>query len=260
MGVFFSEGRRHAPTMIVSHPLNATSCSNVFSPEEFWQPQHDMYNSERYSHHKGVSMNLFAVWCEKLIFVEAVARLNPFNTSTFAWMDSGIARNSMRHLYRNSIVRIDATAPGSKLEEHAVLLNQVHRYEFNETQAYNPISPSGKVIVAGGSMYFGTPLGFDNLYSAYYDVVWSMALQHLFTGEDQVVMYRTCHTFPSACHIHKPRRMYQWNAMITQILTGLDENEAIAEPLKLGKIEPKPKKLPAPPIRVTIAKLPNITL
>jgi len=88
-----------------------------------------------------------------------VARLNPFNTSSFAWIDIGIARYSLPHLYRSSIVNVNLSN-SSVVEEHAVLFNHVMEYEFNETLAYHPTSSDSYAVLIGGSMFAGTPIGF----------------------------------------------------------------------------------------------------
>ena len=253
---YFKEQRQHAPTMIIPWSMNNMICANVFSIDEFWKDQHSRLDPERNRFHKGVDMNLFAIWCEKVIFVEAVARLNPFNTSSFAWIDCGIARNPMPHLWRRSIVNANISNSGV-VKEHAVLFNQVWNYNFNETLAYRPISPDSFVIVVGGNMFAGTVQAFSNLYSAFYDVMWSMALEDIFVGNDQCVVYRTCHTYPSACHIHSGRHMYQWNSFIKEdeVLNGINK---ISAPLQLVPIEPRPRILPVPPLRITIANLPTM--
>lgn len=244
---YIRQQRQHAPTIIVLRSAKDMVCATAFSIDQFWQDQHQRLNPERESHHKGVSMYLYAIWCEKILLVEAVARLNPFNTTTFAWMDAGIARNPMPHLWRHSIVHTNIS---TAVDDHAVLFQQVWKYDFQEEQAYNPITPT-KQLVAVGSMFVGTLAGFDNLYSAYYDVLWSMALEDLFIGEDQCVLYRTCHTYPSACHIHSGGRMYQFNAFIkeNEVLHGT--NAKISDPLQLTPIEPRPIALPVPPLTVT---------
>ena len=251
-----TEHRQHAPTMIIPWSMTKMMCANTFSIDEFWQMQHEQLNPERKTHHKNVSMYLFAIWCEKIIFVEAVARLNPYNTSTFAWIDSGIIRMPMPHLWRASLVNADI-ANSSVVEEHAVLFNQVWDYTFNETLTYRPIRHDGKVILVGGNMFAGTVHGFSNLYSAYYDVLWSMALEGIFIGEDQSVFYRACHTYPSACHIHHNLKIRQWKAFVKKngVLNGINQ---ISQPFELVPIEPRPRILPVPPYKVTVNNLQNL--
>jgi hypothetical protein len=251
---YVMQKRKHAPTIIVPRLAKDMVCANTFSTDHFWQDQHECLNPEREELHKGVSTYLYAVWCEKILLVEAVARLNPFNTTTMAWIDAGIARNPRPHLWRSSIVHINVS---DFVEEHAVLSNQVWPYHFNQDQAYNPVSPI-KQIISVGSMYIGSLRAFDNLYSAYYDVLWSMALEDIFIGEDQCVFYRACHTYPSACHVHTPRNMYDFNAFIkeNQVLHG--PRAKISKPLQLTPIEPRPAILPVPPLVVTKAYLSSL--
>jgi len=54
---YFTEQRRHAPTMIVPRPLKDMVCSNRFPLDDFWQVQHERLDPERNGRHKGVSMN-----------------------------------------------------------------------------------------------------------------------------------------------------------------------------------------------------------
>jgi hypothetical protein len=246
--------RQHAPTIIVARSAKDMVCANTFSIDQFWNDQHQRLNPERESHHKDVSMHLYAVWCEKIILVEAVARLNPFNTTTLAWIDAGIARNPMPHLWRSSIVHVNVS---DYIDDHAVLLNQVWNYQFNQDQAYNPVLPTKKILTVG-SMFLGSLAAIDNLYSAYYDVLWSMALEDIFVGEDQCVMYRTCHTYPSACHVHSSGQLYNFNAFIkeNEVLHG--PSARISKPLILTPIEPRPILVPVPPLIVTKAELSSL--
>ena len=252
---YFTEQRRHAPTMVVPWPLKSMVLSHRFSLDEFWQIQHERLDPARNRRNKGVSMYLFALWCEKIIFVEAVARLNPFNTSSFAWVDIGIARLPLPHLYRTSLFNYWNS---SVVEEHAVLFNQVYYYTSNETIAYQPTSPDSFVDLINGGFQVGTVHAYNNLYSAFYDVLWSMVLEGMFIGDDQCVLYRTCHTYPSACYVNSAMgKASFWSAFVIDngILRGINQ---VSEPLQLVKIEPRPLILPVPPLHATFANLPKV--
>ena len=76
-------------------------------------------------------------------------------------------------------------------------------YNFNRETVI-----SGDTVLVGGNCFAGTYNGISNMYSAFYDTWWTMSATGKFVGSDQKVMYRTCHTYPTACHIHKASKGY----------------------------------------------------
>ena len=146
------------------------------------------------------------------------------------------------HMYRNSAVRINITERGVK--DEATLLFQMRPYNFN-----NDIVISGNEVLVGGNCFAGTYNGISNLYSAFYETFWAMASTGQFVGSDQKVLYRTCHTYPFACHIHAPRQMKQWLKMLGELLPDIGK-EKIGQPLKLNEFVSPNKELPVPPLGI----------
>jgi hypothetical protein len=71
-----------------------------------------------------------------------------------------------------------------------------------------------------------------------------------FVGSDQKVMFRACHAYPRACHIHSPRRLRQWRTVLGELLPGVVAGgETIGEPLVLHDFvtPPEDDDLPVPP-------------
>jgi hypothetical protein len=149
---------------------------------------------------------------------------------------------SAPHVYRNSAVRINITERGVK--DESTLLFQMIPYNFNRD-----VVITGDQVLVGGNCFAGTYAGISNLYSAFYETFWAMTSTGHFVGSDQKVLYRTCHTYPSACHIHTPRKMRQWLKMLGELLPDLG-TEKIGDPLKMKEFIEPLANLPVPPLGI----------
>lgn len=236
---YFIEQRQHAPTIVVPLTANNLRLKQNFPQETFWKNQYNI-DPEGTTHHKNVNTMLYIIWDEKLILLHSAAMLNPFNTTQFAWVDTGYFRNPAPHAYRQSIVRINITKEG--VSDESTLLFQMIPYNYKDDAVI-----SGNQVLVGGNSFIGTYHGIDNLYSAFYDTFWTMAATGQFVGSDQKVMYRTCHTFPTACHIHHPKKDRQWLKMLGELLPGVHGGEKIGEPLKLHNFTSPDDNIPIPP-------------
>jgi len=236
---FFIEQRKHAPTIVVPLSANDLRLKQMFPQETFWKNQYEI-DPEGPTHHKGVNTMLYIIWDEKLVLLHSAAMLNPFNTTQFMWVDTGYCRNPAPHLYRQSAVRINITKEG--VNEESTLLYEMLPYNFNKDAVI-----SGNQVLVGGNSFIGTYNGISNLYSAFYETFWTMSATGEFVGSDQKVMYRTCHTYPSACHIHKPKKWRQWLKMLEELLPGIEGGDKIGEPLKLSEEIVPEENLPIPP-------------
>ena len=237
---FFAEKRKHAPTIVVPLPAADLRLKRRFRQETFWEGQYKI-DPEGSSFHRGVNTVLYIIWNEKLILLHSAAMLNPFNTTQFLWVDAGyFKKKSAAHLYRQSAVRINITEMG--VEDESALLCQMYEYSYVRDEVI-----SGNRVLFGGNSIAGTYRGISNLYSAYYDAFWTMSATGKFVGSDQKVMYRACHAYPSACHIHRPRRLRQWRTVLGELLPGVGGGETIGEPLELHGFVPPDDDVPVPP-------------
>ena len=235
---FFIDQRQHAPTIVVPMSANDLRLKQHFPQETFWKDQYSI-DPEGPTHHKGVNTMLYIIWDEKLVLLQSAAMLNPFNTTQFIWVDTGYWRNPAPHLYRQSAVRVNITKEG--VNPDSTLLFEMIPYNYNKEKVI-----SGDQVLVGGNSFIGTYQGVSNLYDAFYETFWTMAATGKFVGSDQKVLYRTCHTYPTACHIHKPRKMRQWLKMLGELLPGIG-GEKVGEPLKLTEFLPPLENLPIPP-------------
>jgi hypothetical protein len=89
---FFIQNRKHAPTIVVPLPSSELRLVKHFPQDTFWKKQYEI-DPEATTHHKGVNTMLYVIWDEKLVLVQVAAMLNPFNTTQFAWVDTGYWRN-----------------------------------------------------------------------------------------------------------------------------------------------------------------------
>jgi hypothetical protein len=236
---FFVGQREHAPTIVVPLPAEDLRLRRRFPLETLWRKQYEI-DPEGSTHHRGVDTMLYVIWAEKLVLLHSAAMLNPFNTTFFLWADAGYFRNPAPHVYRRSVVRINITAEGVK--DGSTLLFQMIPYSFDRDAVI-----SGNQVLTGGNSFIGAYAGISNLYSAFYDVFWTMLATGQFVGSDQKVMYRACHTYPDACHIHKPRRHRQWLKMLGELLPGVEGGEKMGEPLRLHEFAPPEDEVPVPP-------------
>lgn len=240
---FFVEQRQHAPTVVVPLASDELRLKRHFPQETFWDAQYKI-DPEGRTHHKGVNTMLYVIWDEKLVLLQTAAMLNPFNTTQFAWVDAGYCRNPFPHLYRQSAVRINITEEG--VDSQSTLLFQMIEYKPTRDKVV-----SGDQVLVGGNSFAGTYEGITNLYSAFYETFWTMASTGKFVGSDQKVLYRTCHTYPRVCHVHRPRKMRAWLRMLGELLpaggTGVSEGEKIGAPLELTEIIEPLENLPIPP-------------
>lgn len=239
---FFIKNRKHAPTIVVPLSANDLTLKQHFPQETFWKKQYDI-DPEGLTHHNGVNTMLYVIWDEKLVLLQSAAMLNPFNTTQFVWVDTGYWRNPAPHLYRKSAVMIDITKEGVK--EDAALLFQMIPYTFDRD-----VVISGDQVLVGGNCFAGTYSAISNFYSAFYETFWTMAATGKFVGSDQKVMYRTCHTYPDTCHIHKPKKMRSWLGMLGELLPNIGGKETIKEPLQVTELIPPEENLPLPPNEV----------
>jgi len=236
---FFIEQRQHAPTIVVPLSANELRLKKHFPQETFWKDQYNI-DPEGSTHHKNVNTMLYVIWDEKLVLLHSAAMLNPFNTTQFAWIDTGYFRNPAPHAYRQSVVRINITKEG--VADKSTLMFRMIPYNFKQDTVI-----SGNQVLVGGNSFIGTYHGIDNLYSAFYDTFWTMAATGQFVGSDQKVMYRTCHMYPNACHIHHPRKDRQWLKMLGELLPGVEGGEKIGQPLKLHEFS-SDENVPVPPV------------
>jgi hypothetical protein len=216
---FFVTHRKHAPTVLVPLSSNDLRLKSRFPQETVWKRQYEI-DPEGSTHHRGVNTLLYVIWNEKMILLQSVAMLNPFNTTQFLWVDTGYFRNPAPHVHRRSAVRVNITKMGVKRD--SVLLYQMIPYEYDRETVI-----SGNRVLTGGNSFIGTYDGIAELYSAYYDTFWTMLITGQFVGSDQKVMYRTCHAYPRACHIHRPRGYRQWLKLLGEVLPNLDGGKRI---------------------------------
>ena len=263
---FFTEKRQHAPTIVVPMSVEELRLLQRFPQETFWKKQFEI-DPEGTTHHKSINTKLYLLWDEKIILLQSAAMLNPFNTTQFVWVDTGKSdrrwmliwlsmscrislttqfvwidtgywRNPAPHIYRQSAMRINITKEG--VSDDSMLL-----YQMIPDNDDRDVIISGDQVLVGGNCFAGTYTGISNMYSAFYDTFWAMAATGKFVGSDQKVLYRTCHTYPSACHIHKPPGYRKWLNMLGSVLP--DRGEKIAEPLKITSLIEPLKHLPIPP-------------
>lgn len=235
---FFTEKRQHAPTIVVPMSVEELRLLQHFPQETFWKKQFEI-DPEGTTHHKSINTKLYLLWDEKIVLLQSAAMLNPFNTTQFVWVDTGYWRNPAPHMYRQSAMRINMTKEG--VSDDSMLL-----YQMLPDSSDREVVISGDHVLVGGNCFAATYNGISNMYSAFYETFWAMAATGKFVGSDQKVLFRTCHTYPSACHIHnKPKGDRKWLNMLELLLP--DRGEKVGKPLEVSPLIEPLKHLPIPP-------------
>jgi len=130
------------------------------------------------------------------IFLHETARLNPFNTEQFMWVDAGYFRKGPRSPRRSPIVRNNVTANGAGRNQ--VVLQQV-------------LGEPSYEIAAG--VWGGTFTALQAFSDRYWETFWHMVVTK--TGsvaKEQRVFVWLCKSFPEVCAVKRSRDM-DWFAM-----------------------------------------------
>lgn len=196
---FVRERRTHAPTLIVPQKFDDLVMSTTFT-ESFWQEQHTIDLEAKI--HKGTGV--YKIWNEKLVLVHATMELNPFDSSTFMWMDAGYFRSEQVSRKNGELIvnrnLISAGVPSSK-----VMLIHVRN---------DPLSTRGiNKVATAGNAFIGTKEAMYEFYDKYYETLWSWVIEKKFLGSDQFVMTETCYRYPQVCHPTFPGRFKDWFAL-----------------------------------------------
>jgi hypothetical protein len=124
------------------------------------------------------SSELNMIWNEKIFFIEKAAKLNPFNSEFFAWIDAGICT------YREHV-------PPSKLFPDITKLNMLPKNQFiftsSESQIYEPSKLSTYYHYIAGTSYIlhnSVINTIAELYKEYLEKL--ISLNNIYT--DQVVL------------------------------------------------------------------------
>eukprot|EP00815_Leptocylindrus_aporus_P007786 CAMPEP_0116066424 /NCGR_PEP_ID=MMETSP0322-20121206/10366_1 /TAXON_ID=163516 /ORGANISM="Leptocylindrus danicus var. apora, Strain B651" /LENGTH=376 /DNA_ID=CAMNT_0003552959 /DNA_START=139 /DNA_END=1269 /DNA_ORIENTATION=- len=196
---FVRERRTHAPTLIVPQKFDDLVMSTTFT-ESFWQEQHAIDLEAKI--HKGTGV--YKIWNEKLVLLHATMELNPFDSSTFMWMDAGYFRNE-RISRKNGELIVNRNINSAGVPPSKVMLIHVRN---------DPLSTRGiNKVATAGNAFIGTKEAMYELYEKYYETLWSWVIEKKFLGSDQFVMTETCYRYPQVCNPTFPGRFKDWFAM-----------------------------------------------
>jgi hypothetical protein len=149
--------------------------------------------SLNYKPHAGHNPKLFMIWCEKIHFVNEAINLNPYNSSSFVWMDIGCVRDE------KWLPCIKGFPNDSKFNDNKVNFLKVNdRTDYNIDDAKLPISSNflRKIPLLGGTIYAGGIKALQDFRELFMSVIDEADKNNVFKGEDQDLY--------SLCAVRKP--------------------------------------------------------
>ena len=195
-GSFILERRKHAPTLVVPMEFGKMTMNTAFSDEFWWNVTDPDTEYCGFGPYRGTA--IYKMWNQKMIFMQEVAQLNPFQTEHFFWIDAGYFRNRGTSPKRIPIVRNNITANG--VQKDQVLFQNVW---------LDPLKPE---IAAGA--WGGTAEAIDRVYDRYFQTFWWMIENREgCVGIEQQVMTKMCKSFPDICNIQQSEWDKSWFEM-----------------------------------------------
>ena len=190
------ERRKHAPTIIVQMPFEQFTMGSTFS-DEFWETEVAPTDPDP-EFPLTVGVNVYKMWNEKIILMNEVSKVNPFNTEHIFWIDAGYYRRITHAPNYKPIVRNNVTANGVKREQVAF------QNVFENPKEYE---------IAGGA-WGGTPSALSSAYDRYFETFWWMVVnKYDCVGYEQRIMLLMCKRFPALCNVQMHKSESDWFAM-----------------------------------------------
>jgi hypothetical protein len=180
----------HLPLNVIIREFDETETWKLYKSK--WSEHYEMDHEKSYH-----SPEVFAVWSQKMFFVDEIAQSNPFNTSAFYWCDIGAFRDP------NISPTILATFPRSDILKKispAILMNSVESLTKEDIQSNN-FQHKDRIV---GGLWGGTAEACKRWKKAYQSMLEQYFSQNKFAGKDQSVMISTYIADPSLAVVVKP--------------------------------------------------------
>ncbi|OQV17543.1 hypothetical protein BV898_08314 [Hypsibius exemplaris] len=144
------------------------------------------------------SPELYVIWNEKVKFLTAAAKDNPFGSDYFLWTDIGSFRS--QRAAKNLITYPDPVRVATELGESKVFFLEVYPFSSAD-RALNPVSglPERDFrldIRLGGGIFGGHVKALARYDAVYYETMGRMATAGRFVGKDQNVMSSVAVMYP----------------------------------------------------------------
>ena len=190
------ERRKHAPTIIVQMPFENFTMGTTFS-DEFWETEVAPTDPDP-EFPKKVGVSVYKMWNEKIIIMNEVAKVNPFNSEHIFWIDAGYYRRIIHAPNYEPIIRNNITANGVKRDQ--VVFQNI----FKDPKEYE---------IAGGA-WGGTPSALSSAYDRYFETFWWMVVnKYDCVGYEQRIMLLMCKRFPTLCSVQMHTADKKWFMM-----------------------------------------------
>jgi hypothetical protein len=187
------------PLQIYEVPFSELHMWSTYSSK--WKEHHALDHESSYH-----SPELYAIWAQKVVFVDEAIRLNPFQTDYFFWCDIGAFREgSIESVVRTSF-------PKSRhLPKDRIALCSVNPLEECDDVLENGIHGNFqyKCRLVGG-LWGGGIEGCRRWRRAYEDCLNLYFEKGRFAGKDQNVMLSAYLADPSLATIYTPEKREDW--------------------------------------------------
>jgi len=144
--------------------------------------------------------SLYMIWNEKLKFIEKGIKINPFNTSYFAWCDIGYVRNPLYiDMYLKNFPDI------RKMKDDKIYMLNID-YNFTEDDFKDPYNEKYRYIsnIIGGGFIIGRDENLRKMIDIYYnEIIPTYINKDLFIGKDQTLYVSLYLLYPSLIKLIK---------------------------------------------------------
>ena len=178
-------GSNNIYTKIIVEDLSKSKIGS-FRNKAFWSSQIKL-DLEIDAHH---SYQLYWIWNEKTNWLYRVSKINPFNSTFFAWIDIGYIRNEVVH--GESLIR----CLPHDFHPNQVMLLKIDDVVDPNLQGYNIASAT-----LGGGFIGGYSAGIERWHRIYYKTFEEFVQKNEFVGKDQVLMNSICMNYMDLCYI-----------------------------------------------------------
>lgn len=185
---FVETRRQHAPTVIAKFPFHNLTMNTRFE-RTFWTKHVPIGD-------KTFKWESYTIYNEKTLLMKYAAKMNPFQTDEFLWIDAGYFRGryDMGHA---PIVRNNITSHGVQADR--MLFQNIF------------LDPAKQELAAGA--FGGTAEAIYAFNDKYWFTFWDMVKKGLMVTFEQRVFVSLCRTWPRMCHIVHAGEDKDWFAM-----------------------------------------------
>lgn len=146
--------------------------------------------------------NLYAIWNEKMRFVDRAIKLNPFRTEWFCWCDAGYFRNAAEMAYYRTWPSASFVAGAMRDKLYITAINP---FLASERGNASTSAMAGKVRLAAGVMFAHAEHWTRMMVPQYYALQGYLIAQGQFAGREETVLNVLCLRYPGLFQVMHAR-------------------------------------------------------